>query len=105
MPPKPTFDAHTEVRISEAIEALKAGKFKHATAAATHYRVPYNRLIYRSKGGQSKQACGGHNRALNDDQELAIKHYVDRCELLGFPANRKAIQAAANSILRHAYVS
>jgi hypothetical protein len=50
-------------------------------------------------GRKPQNTKGGLNKALNPDQEEALKQFIDLLIYLGHKADLKTIRAAANKIL------
>ena len=58
-----------EQRIVKALRGLTDGTYKNAAVAARTQRVPYDKLLRRSKGMSLVESNSGHNKALSTDQE------------------------------------
>ena len=63
----------TQDRISDAINALRDGNYSNPTAAARAFGVGPKTVQRRLHGGASKSSRLPTNRALNSEQEQAIK--------------------------------
>jgi hypothetical protein len=99
MPPqcRPT-SLQIETSILEAIHAMAQQEQPNIARSAREFDVPETRLRARWKGRAPSR--GGQNKALSDDQELAICHYLDRLDQIGLPARIRTITACANAILQ-----
>ena len=98
-------DSYHEVedRIDDAINALNDAEYPNIARIAREFDVPEQRLRRRFKGVQNKIQCGGRNKKLNEGQELALCHYLDRLDESGVSARPPMLRGAANSILERAH--
>ena len=92
-----------EDSIDDAIHALNEAEIPNIAKIAREFDVPEQRLRRRWKGIQNKIQCGGRNKKLNDAQELALCHYLDRLDESGISARRQMVQSTANSILQRSH--
>jgi len=77
--------------ISDTINALQNGDYSTPTAAA--------REVHRRLHGVSKSSRLSSNRALNLEQEQAMRDYIERLDEQNVSAKVSMIRAAANYIL------
>ncbi len=89
----------TQDCISDAINALHDGNYSNATAAARAFGMDPRTVQQRLHGGASKSLQLPTNRALNSEQEQAIKDYIQRLDEQDVSAKVTMIRAAANYIL------
>ena len=89
-----------ENRIEEAINALHNGWYKNCTKAARAYDVPIRQLQRRWNESNSKSTRPSTNKALTEEQEEAIREYIDRCDRFNMCARPKMIVGAANYLIR-----
>jgi hypothetical protein len=100
---RPRTDEEIENRIQEAIDALPKRKKINLTKYAADWEVPYYRLRSRMEGALSQSNNGGHNKLLNEAQELALCLTVQRLDNSGFSPTRSMLQDIANDILKQAH--
>ncbi len=89
----------TQDRISDAINALYNGDYANPTAAARAFGVSAKIIYRRLQGGASKSSRLPSNRALNLEQEQAIRDNIERLDEHNVSAKVSMIRAAANYIL------
>lgn len=89
----------TQNRISDAINALHDGDYSNPTAAARAFGVNPKTVQRRLRGGASKSSRLPTNRALNLEQEQAIRDYIERLDEQNISAKFSMVRAAANDIL------
>jgi hypothetical protein len=97
MPPK--FDPAQEKRISDALNELNSNPSIKIAGLARKYRVPPSTLRHRRNGRPPASTKGGHNKALNHNQNDALKGYIEFLIYIGQPPTKQAIRIAANKIL------
>jgi hypothetical protein len=93
------YDPEEEKRMAEAIVFYRKtpGAIKHQVAK--QFRVPLRKWKARLEGRPAQNTKGGHNKLLTDDQELALRQFIDFLIYLGHKADQRAIRAAANKLL------
>ncbi|KAH8656312.1 hypothetical protein BGZ61DRAFT_466811 [Ilyonectria robusta] len=73
---KPDFSRYNngnlELRTVAAAELFHEGFYRSVAAASRDLRVPYDRLLSRTKGAKPATQNGGNNTLLTDMQEQAI---------------------------------
>ena len=89
----------TEDRISNAINALHDGDYSNPTAAARAFGVNPKTVQRRLQGAASKSSRLPNNRALNLEQEQAIRDDIERLDEQNVSAKVSMVHAAANYIL------
>ena len=89
-----------EVRISDAIDALHEGWYTNCAQAAKTFQVPVRRLQRRWNGSNSKSSRPSTNKALSDEQEVAIRQYIEQLDKINMCARPRMIIGAANHLLR-----
>jgi hypothetical protein len=94
------FDPERERLILAAAKAVKVGLVSSASQAATVFEVPYQRVLERINGHSSLASNGGHNKALNETQELAVRKFLDQSIQLNFPIRHDMLWGAAQTIPR-----
>ena len=92
--------ATIEARISEACDAIHDGWYTNCTQAASAYDVPIRRLQRRWNGSASKSTRASTNKALTEEQEGAIREYIDRLDKINMCARPQMIVGAANYLIR-----
>ena len=88
--------AAIEARINEACDAIHDGWYTNCVQAASAYDVPLRRLQRRWNGGASKSTRVPTNNALTEEQEGAIREYIDRLDKINMCARPQMIVGAAN---------
>ncbi len=91
-----------EQRILDASVTLQAQNPPLIAQTAREFNVPYQRLLARYHGRQSKQTRPGAGRKLDPAQELAVCHYLDHLDRMGTSARYSMLAQCANSILNAA---
>jgi hypothetical protein len=94
------FDPEVEQLVLRAAEAVKIGLVSSASQAAQIFGIHYQRVLRRINGHSSLSSNGGHNKALNETQELTVQKFLDRSIQLGFPLRHDMLWSAAQIILR-----
>ena len=89
-----------EDRINDAIDALHSGSYTNCALAARDFDVAPRTLQRRWKGGDSKSTRPSTNKALTDEQEQAIRDYIERLDKINQCARPRMIVGAANYIIR-----
>ncbi|KAI1007385.1 hypothetical protein K3495_g836 [Podosphaera aphanis] len=87
--------------LQRALDGISDGPFRSARHATKAIGNIHHSTIARNLKRRTGTS-GGHNKALNLEQEIALKSYCDRCITLGSYGKYKHIRLAANSILRYA---
>jgi hypothetical protein len=91
-------------RITQAVEYVADFPDANIAKTARYFDVPPNRLRYRLKTGNSRISAGGQNKKLSPAQELALCHFLDRLDTIGFSARISFIKGFANDLLRSNYI-
>ena len=89
----------TQGRISDAINALHNGDYSNSTAAARAFGVNPKTVQQRLRGGASKSSRLPVNKALNFEQEQAIRDYIEQLDEQNVSAKVSMVCAVANYIL------
>ena len=89
----------TQDRISDAINALQNGNYSNPTAAARAFGVSAKTVHRRLQGRASKTSRLPSNKALDLEQEQAVRDYIERLDEQNVSAKVSMIRAAANYIL------
>jgi len=92
-----------EQRILDASVTLQAQNPPLIAQTAREFNVPYQRLLARYHGRQSKQTRPGAGRKLDPAQELAVCHYLDHLDRMGTSARYSMLAQCANSILKRSH--
>lgn len=87
-----------KVLIEEAIQGLRTGLYKSKRHASRCLGISHTTITANIIQPTGKS--GGHNKALPDEAEEALKRYCDRCITLGTNPEPKHIRQAANQLLR-----
>ena len=90
----------TQNCISDAINTLHNGDYSNPTAAARAFGVNPKTVQQRLRGGASKSSRLPTNKALNLEQEQALRDYIKRLDEQNVSAKISMIRAAANYILK-----
>lgn len=96
----PTISPEEEKRIQLVIHDKREGKFTSWKDATNHHKVNYDVTRTRARGRLPNSSKGGKNKALNTEEEAALKLYISRLIKAGKNPQPKHIVTAANSILR-----
>ncbi|KAL8303038.1 hypothetical protein RB600_006766 [Gaeumannomyces tritici] len=88
-----------EARISAALEDLEAGVFRSAARAAKHYGISVRTLQRRRKGVGSRLSNGGHNKLLDEAENLALLAWVNWRTSIGSAVTAFTLLQAVNSIV------
>ena len=91
--------AAIEARISEACDAIHDGWYTNFVQADSVYEVPLRRLQGRWNRGASKSTRAPTNKALTEEQEVAIREYIDRLDKINMYARLQMIVGAANYLI------
>jgi hypothetical protein len=94
------FNAEREADIAKAIKYYNETPSVKKSKAAAAFLVPYNLFKKRLEGRPAQNTKGGNNKALNCDQEHALRQYLDFLINCGHQGTKIHIKLAANSILR-----
>ena len=86
-------------RISDAINALHNGDYSNPIAAARAFGVNPKSVQRRLREGASKSSRLPNNKALNLEQEQAIRDYIKSLDEQNVSAKVSKVCAAANDIL------
>jgi hypothetical protein len=98
----PEFNAEREADIAKAIKYYNEILGVNKSKAAATFLVSYNFFKKRLKGWPVQNTKGGNNKALNCDQEHALRQYLDFLINCGHQGIKIYIKLAANSIFRAA---
>jgi hypothetical protein len=81
------YDPEEEKRMAEAIVFYRKtpGAIKHQVAK--QFRVPLRKWKARLEGRPAQNTKGGHNKLLTNDQELALRQFIDFLIYLGHKAD------------------
>jgi hypothetical protein len=66
---------------------------------AYKFIVPYDLFYQRLHRRTASNTCGGHNKALDETQEGALKLYINFLIYINSEPNLRTVQQAGNSIL------
>ncbi|KAF2183566.1 hypothetical protein K469DRAFT_507316, partial [Zopfia rhizophila CBS 207.26] len=91
--------AQIEECITFALAEIDGIENPNITAVARDFAVPYDRLLKRYKGRNSRSTRPITNSRLNAAQEAAVKAYILRCDKLGIPALIPQLKNAMQYIL------
>jgi len=94
----------TEDAISDAVSAFHEGLYSIPTAAAKAYNVAPRTVQRRVKGMGSRSSRIPSNRALNLEQEQAIRDYLKRLDDAGISATLSMLRGAANYLLKRSHL-
>ena len=93
----------TEDAISDAITALNEGFYSTPTEAAKAYNVAPCTVQRKLQGMSSQSSRTSSNRALNSQQEQAIRNYLKRLDDTGISAILSMLCGAANYLLKRSH--
>ena len=96
--------SNKEDRIVDAINAWDTGEFRSIRAAAIDFDVDVRTLQRRLAGGGSRIGRTPPNKALSDEQELAIYDYIRMLDQAEQSARFPMVRGAANYLLREAHL-
>ena len=88
-----------EGRISEACDTIHDGWYTDYVKAARAYKVPLRRLQRRWNGDASKSTRAPTNKALTEEQEGAIREWIDRFDRINMCACPELIVGGANYLI------
>jgi hypothetical protein len=91
-----------EIKIKDAYNYYLQYPEQKIAKVAREFDVPYRRLLARVNGQTTLQERSTQNRILTDDQERAIKAWLDDIDLMGIPPTNRMIISCANAILQGA---
>ena len=94
----------TENAISDAITALNEGFYSTPTKAAKAYNVAPRTVQRKLQGMGSRSSQTPPNRALNPQQEQAIRNYLKRLDDAGISATLSMLRGAANHLLKRSHL-
>ena len=92
-----------ERRLLDAVASLNTQNPPLIAKTARDFNVPYQRLLGRYHGRQSKQERPAVGRKLNNDEELAVYLYLDHLDKIGTSARYRMLAHCANSILKRSH--
>ncbi len=95
------------ISISDAITALNEGFYSTLTAAAKAHNVTLRTVQRRLQGIGSRSSRSSRtlpNRALNPEQEQAIRNYLKRLDNAGISAPFSMLRGAANYLLKRSHL-
>ena len=91
--------AAIKARISEACDAIYDDWYTSCTQAASVYEVPICRLQRRWNRTASKSTRAPTNKALTEEQEVAICEYIYRLDKINMCARLQMIVGATNYLI------
>jgi hypothetical protein len=91
--------AELEVRIAQAIDAIKKSEVKSIYAAHKKYHVSYNTLSRRIQGGSNHAEGHESTQLLSQAEEEALLLWCRRLTAGGYPARHSVIREMACEIL------
>ena len=94
------FDPEVEKRIADAIDYSQKNPSIKLSKVAVKFVVPYDLFYRRLHGRNAGNTHSGHNKALNETQEGALKIYIKFLIYINSEPNFYTIQQAGNLILR-----
>lgn len=94
----------TEDAIYDAVIAFNEGFYPTPTAAAKAYNVAPRTVQRRVQGMGSRSSPSPSNRALNLEQEQAIRNYLKRLGDAGISATLSMLRGAANYLLKRSHL-
>ena len=94
----------TESAISDAITALNEGFYSTPTATAKAYNVAPCTVQRRLQGMGSRSSRTPPNRALNLEQEQAIRNYLKRLDNADISATLSMLCSAANYLVKRSHL-
>jgi len=95
-----------EARIQAALTFISTTQddYRNLASLAKSYEIPLERLRDRWQGRKSKLDRPGANWTLSEDQEAAVRQYLDRLDMLGTCARLQMVSSCANAILQKSYI-
>ena len=98
----PNPSSEIEIRIASALETYRSSNTPNIKALAREFDVPYGRLYGRIKGRVSRNTRPSPSRALNQEQEAALIHWITLLDNAHASPATLMVQQCANQILhRH----
>jgi hypothetical protein len=86
------YDPEEEKRIAQATEFFHKHPHSKKSKVAMQFRVPLRLWKARLSGRLPQNTKGGQNKVLSDDQEEALKQFIDFLIYLGHRADMSAIR-------------
>ena len=96
--------SNKEDRIFDAINTWDTGEFRSIRAAAIDFDVDVRTLQRRLAGGGSRIGRTPPNKALSDEQEMAICDYIRMLDQAEQSARFPMVRGAANYLLREVHL-
>jgi hypothetical protein len=91
--------SNKEVRLSQAIQALKQHQFKSVRAAAMSYDVSPRTIANRMNGMTSRRDSTPKSKNLTSYEESALIQYILDLDSRGFPPRPQGVQEMADLLL------
>lgn len=96
----PEINSDIESRIRRALKSIPTGVRPNYIALSKEYRVPYQRLLARSKGRPNLYNRSSYTLKLTTTQNLALIVYLQRLDDLRIAPRTNQVVSTTNSILR-----
>ena len=93
------YDPEEEKRMAQATEFFHKHPHSKKSKVAMQFRVLLRLWKARLSGRLPQNTKGGQNKVLSDNQEEALKQFIDFLIYLGHRADMLAIRVAANKII------
>jgi hypothetical protein len=86
-------------KISKAVQILHSMDNPNIAAFARDYNLPYQRLKRAYRGGQSRSTRPSTNKLLTEEQEAALKRFLDAIGDIGFGIHKSLIKQQTDALL------
>ena len=86
-------------RIVLAVQTLQTVPNPNIAAFARDHNLPYRRLNRAYKGGNSCSTRPPTNKLLTEEQEVALKHFLDAIDDIGFGIHKALVEQQCDALL------
>ena len=90
-------------RIVLAVQTLQTVPNPNIAAFARDHNLPYRRLNRAYKGGNSRSTRPPTNKLLTEEQEVALKHFLNAINNIGFSIHKALVEQQCNALLALSY--
>jgi len=90
-------------RVIDTLFSLQTRKITNIAQAAWDYNIDDRELRRRIKGIGPRSRCGGYNKTLSDEQEEALKRYINKLNEIEVLLYTSSLEYAANTLLRYTH--
>jgi hypothetical protein len=86
-------------RIVLAVQTLRSVTKPNIAAFARDHELPYQRLKRAYQGGNNRTTRPSTNKLLTDEQEVALKHFLDSIDDIGFGIHKSLVEQQCDALL------